>query len=71
MASLQKLHQQRKLDTPKLINPVANPRYDDVYKEGVAWLDSLSGEQFSSGDISAEFSTEVWKSITRKGEDVS
>jgi hypothetical protein len=71
MADLRKQHQQRKSTTPKLIKPVRNPRYDKVYEEGVAWLESLSGDQFSSGEISAEFSNEVWKSSTRKGKDVS
>jgi len=27
--------------TEKLINPVKNPRYDDVYFEGLDWLDKL------------------------------
>jgi hypothetical protein len=71
MADLRKQHQQRKSTNPKLIKPVRNPRYDKVYEEGVAWLESLSGDQFSSGEISAEFSNEVWKSSTRKGKDVS
>lgn len=71
MNALRELHQQRKSEAPKLINPVTNPRYDEVYKEGVAWLESQSGEQFSSRNISAEFSSDVWKSTTRKGDDVS
>ena len=71
MADLRKQHQQRKSTKPKLINPVKNPRYDKVYEEGVAWLESLSGDQFSAGEFSAEFSGEVWKSSTRKGNDVS
>lgn len=71
MQALRELHQQRKSEKPKLINPVTNPRYDDVYKEGVVWLDSLSGEKFSTRNISTEFSSDVWKSTTRKGEDVS
>lgn len=70
MASLRELHKQRKLDKPKLVNPVQNPRYDKIFQNGVEWLESLAGEQFSSGDISVEFSNEVWKSKTRKGEDV-
>ncbi|MFZ2451611.1 MAG: hypothetical protein WAW36_13930 [Methylovulum miyakonense] len=71
MAALRELHKQRKSDTPKLINPVPNPRYDEVYQEGVVWLESLSGEPLPSGNISVEFSNDVWKSITRKGENVS
>jgi hypothetical protein len=71
MVALRELRQQRKSEPPKLVNPVTNPRYDDVYNEGVAWLDSLSGEPFTSGCITAEFSSDVWKSTTRKGENVS
>lgn len=71
LAVLRELRHQRKAETPKLINPVTAPRYDEVYRVGVAWLESLSGEQFSSQDISAEFSSAVWKSTTRKGKDVS
>jgi hypothetical protein len=71
IASLRELHQQRKSTAPKLINPVLNPRYDKVYEEGVAWLESQSGEQFSACNITAEFSSDVWQSTTRKGEDVS
>ena len=25
----------------KLVNPVPSPRYDDVYEEGMKWLNSL------------------------------
>lgn len=32
---------QRKSDAPKLINPVPNPRFDEVYHSGIAWLESL------------------------------
>ena len=42
MASLRELHKQRKSEASKLINPVPNPRYDKVYKDGVDWLESLS-----------------------------
>ncbi|MDR0966384.1 MAG: hypothetical protein LBM75_07790 [Myxococcales bacterium] len=29
----------------KATQPIPAPRYDKVYDEGVAWLDSLAGEQ--------------------------
>ncbi|NJA04443.1 SocA family protein [Methylococcaceae bacterium WWC4] len=70
MAALRELHKQRKSDAPKLINPVPNPRFDAVYHDGVTWLESLSGEQLNPGEVTVEFSTDVWKSTTRKGEDV-
>lgn len=57
----------RKVD---LINPVKNARHDDVYRDGVAWLGQLAGDQITPGEKIAEFSPEVWKSATRKGSDV-
>lgn len=57
---------------PKLINPVKAPRYDEVYEHGIAWLEEMAGSpQFKLGEFTAEFADEVWKSSTRKGEDVS
>lgn len=57
---------------PKLINPVTKPRYDDVYEQGVAWLEELAGSQgLESGEFTAEFSDDVWRSASRKGQDVS
>jgi hypothetical protein len=34
----------------KLINPVKNARYDDVYHEGVAWLDGLAGQSLQPSE---------------------
>ena len=57
---------------PNLINPVKTPRYDDVYEQGVAWLEELAGSQgLEPGEFTAEFSDDVWKSASRKGPDVS
>jgi hypothetical protein len=42
MAGLRKQYQQRKSKKPKLIILVKNPRYDKVYEQGLAWLNSLS-----------------------------
>jgi len=41
MDDFRKLHKQRKAEAPKLIKPVTNPRYDDVYHAGVVFLNSL------------------------------
>ena len=71
MCELRASHKNRQRKDLKLINPVKNPRYDDVYFKGLAWLDSLAGEPFSEGEYIAEFSEEVWKSSARKGQDVS
>ena len=63
--------QQRETVRPYLLDPVASRRHDDIYEEGLAWLDQLAGPQLESGDCLAEFSGEVWNSPARKGEDVS
>jgi hypothetical protein len=47
------------------------PRYDEVFAEGVEWLDSLAGEPVSEktqGKLEVDDS--VWKSETRRGPDV-
>lgn len=51
-----------------LVNPVPSPQYDDVYFEGLAWLDSLAGPPLSEGEYEVEFSDEIWKSVAGKGE---
>lgn len=57
---------------PKLINPVKTPRYDEVYEQGVAWLEELAGSYgLEPAEFTAEFSDDVWKSAARKGQDVS
>lgn len=55
----------------RLINPVKNPRYDDVYAAGIHWLDSLAGEHIPEGEITVKFSPDVWKSEARDGDDVA
>ena len=71
MRELRDRHKNRERKEHKLINPVTDARYDDVYTEGMNWLDSLAGEPLREGEHVVQFSDEVWKSATRKGEDVS
>lgn len=71
MRALQENHRSRSLKVTRHVNPVKNPRYDEIYEEGIAWLDDLAGQPFTPGEKTVEFSEEVWKSSTRKGEDVS
>ena len=68
------LRQKRKNIKPErevLVSSANEPLYDEVYRDGLAWLDSLAGQAFSEQRIIVEFSDEVWKSNSRKGEDVS
>jgi len=53
-----------------LKTPDPAPRYDEVFAEGVRWLDSLGGEPI--GDLSAEavISDDVWKDPSRSGPEV-
>tara|TARA_R110000822_G_scaffold126082_11_gene261262 strand:+ start:20173 stop:20949 length:777 start_codon:yes stop_codon:yes gene_type:complete len=46
------------------------PPHDPIFEAGIAWLDSLAGENFSDGELTAEFSPEVWKSSARKTDGV-
>ena len=55
----------------KRVNPVKSPRYDDVYHDGLKWLDSLAGPAIDEGEKEAVFDDSVWKSETRRGDDVS
>lgn len=55
----------------KLVNPVPSPRYDEVYEKGLVWLDSLAGQPFPEGKMTANFDQSVWKSSTRAGNDIS
>jgi hypothetical protein len=69
--ALQDKYQNTLRSEAKLINPVSNPRYDDVYNEGILWLDEIAGNKLTTGEKIANFTDEVWKSSTRKGDDVS
>ena len=44
MRELRTRYKNRERKGHKLINPVKDARYDDVYAEGMNWLDSLAGE---------------------------
>lgn len=45
------------------------PRYDDVYFAGLAWLDSLAGSAPPEGVCDASFAETIWKSPARKDDD--
>jgi hypothetical protein len=47
------------------------PRYDDVFFEGVKWLDSLAGDPVQEQEGEISFSEDIWKSPARMVPDVS
>jgi hypothetical protein len=47
------------------------PRYDEVFLEGVKWLDSLAGEPIKPVKGTARFSEDIWKSKARYDPDLS
>jgi hypothetical protein len=47
------------------------PRYDDVFFEGVKWLDSLTGDPVQEQEGEISFSEDIWKSPARMVPDVS
>ena len=49
MRELRARYKNREQKGRKLINPVKDARYDDVYDEGLNWLDSLAGEPLREG----------------------
>jgi len=71
MHALQEKQKSRKPKAPRLVQLVKNPRYDEVYEAGIAWLDDLAGQPLTPGEKAAEFSDEVWQSSTRRGGNVS
>lgn len=61
-------YRNRRRKEAALVNPAPSPLYDDVYFEGLAWLDSLAGPPLSEGEYEVVFSDEAWKSAARKGQ---
>lgn len=49
---------------------IAEPRYDDVFTEGLKWLEQLAGIRAEPTEGIAEFSDEIWKSSARRGDEV-
>jgi hypothetical protein len=56
---------------PDLVAPDPPPRHDEVYAQGVAWLESQAGEPLETEDYEAEFSEDIWKSPARYDPDLS
>ena len=50
LGKLRKEQQQRKTARPNLLDPVTSPKHDDIYEEGLAWLDQLAAPQLENGD---------------------
>jgi hypothetical protein len=47
-----------------------SPRYDEVFREGVDWLDRLAGEDVPSVSGELAIADDVWKSDARREPDV-
>ncbi len=68
------LRDERRAQKPKernVVTPEINPEYNEIFNQGIEWLDEIAGPAFPTDEFVAEFSDDVWKSATRKGEDVS
>lgn len=50
--------------------PQQAPRYDEVFSEGVQWLDRLAGEAVPEGDGRLSVADDVWKGETRRGPEI-
>jgi hypothetical protein len=47
------------------------PRYDEIFFQGVDWLNSLAGDPIEHGEFTASISDKMWKSKARFDPDVS
>jgi len=52
------------------VRVVPAPRYDEVFRSGTEWLDSLAGEAVPATRAEATFSDDIWRSPTRGGTEV-
>lgn len=73
MAAIREKRLAKEHGKAKLVQPSAPQynQYDEVYEQGLEWLNSLAGPKIPEKQIVVEFDQEVWKSATRKAKDVS
>ncbi|CCK81209.1 hypothetical protein [Desulfobacula toluolica] len=50
------------------IKSPVKPLYDDIYDEGLDWVESLGGDPIPKMEFDARFSSDIWKSQSRKGD---
>jgi hypothetical protein len=55
-----------RLAAKRAVTPPPPPRYDDVFTEGVKWLDSLAGSDLETDSGEMIFSSDIWKSRGRR-----
>lgn len=67
MTSLRASFKEKKKKRTNLVSPVSKPRYDGVYLEAISLFDKAELEGFQEVNKTVVFTTEVWKSTTRKG----
>ena len=60
-----KLAERRAGREPRRSTPMRQPRYDEVYAEGVVWLEKLAGEPPREHEGTLEIDDSVWRSETR------
>jgi hypothetical protein len=48
------------------LRPDPPPRYDEVFAQGVEWLDSLAGPPIEAGSGQLQFDAKIWKSAARR-----
>ena len=49
---------------------VPSPRYDEVFRDGIQWLDRLAGEDVPAASGELTVANDVWKSDARREPDV-
>jgi hypothetical protein len=61
---------EKKESSKRLVGPILKPIYDDIYFDGYDWLESQAGTPLPEGTLGVQFSPEIWKSQTRKKNDL-
>ncbi|NGY06563.1 SocA family protein [Solimonas terrae] len=69
MRELIRRRAQRRVTAAVMVEPEP-ARYDEVYEEGIRWLDDDAGKAFNEEKLTVEFDENVWKSATRHGHDL-
>ena len=61
-----KLAEKRASRSPRRTKPMRQPRYDELYFDGITWLNELAGGPILAHKGVIEFDESIWKSETRR-----
>ncbi len=70
--SVQAIRKKRKeckirMDKGYIQSPI-KPTHDQIYEDGLDWVESLAGKKLPEQEFEAQFSEAIWHSQSRKGD---